>query len=79
MITYVAPVVALALGVVALGERPGPGAFVGLVLILAGSWLATRGARVERSRRPSDESRTSALKVWWFLPMDACRRPLRRP
>jgi drug/metabolite transporter (DMT)-like permease len=43
VITYVAPVVAVALGVAILGERPGPGAIVGLALILAGSWLATGG------------------------------------
>ena len=41
VITYVNPVVAVALGVVFLGERPGPGALVGLGLILTGSWLAT--------------------------------------
>jgi drug/metabolite transporter (DMT)-like permease len=44
IITYVAPVVALALGVAVLGERPGPGSVVGLVLIVAGSWLSTRRA-----------------------------------
>jgi drug/metabolite transporter (DMT)-like permease len=43
VITYVNPLVAVALGVIVLGERPGPASFVGLVLILAGSWLATRG------------------------------------
>jgi drug/metabolite transporter (DMT)-like permease len=43
VITYVAPVVALALGVAVLGESPGPGAVVGLLLILAGSWLSTDG------------------------------------
>ena len=43
VITYVAPVVALALGVTVLGERPGPGAVAGLLLILAGSWLSTDG------------------------------------
>jgi drug/metabolite transporter (DMT)-like permease len=43
VITYVAPVVALALGVVVLDERPGPGAIVGLLLILAGSWISTDG------------------------------------
>lgn len=41
VITYVAPVVALALGVVALDERLGVGAIVGFVLILAGSYFAT--------------------------------------
>ena len=43
MITYVAPVVAVALGVAVLGERPGVGAVAGLLLILAGSWLSTGG------------------------------------
>ena len=43
VITYVAPVVAIALGVAVLGERPGPGAVAGLLLILAGSWLSTDG------------------------------------
>jgi drug/metabolite transporter (DMT)-like permease len=45
VITYVAPVVALVLGILALDERPGAGALVGLALILAGSWLATGGVR----------------------------------
>ena len=43
VITYVAPVVALALGVAVLDERPGPGSIVGLLLILAGSWISTDG------------------------------------
>ena len=43
VITYVAPVVAVALGVAVLGERPGAGAVAGLLLILAGSWLSTDG------------------------------------
>jgi drug/metabolite transporter (DMT)-like permease len=41
VITYVNPVVAVALGMVFLGERRGPGTLVGLGLILAGSRLAT--------------------------------------
>ena len=36
VITYVAPVVAVALGVAVLGERPGAGAVAGLPLIIAG-------------------------------------------
>ncbi|MEP6954994.1 MAG: DMT family transporter [Solirubrobacteraceae bacterium] len=40
VITYVAPVVAVALGVAVLDERPGVGAVAGLLLILAGSWLS---------------------------------------
>jgi drug/metabolite transporter (DMT)-like permease len=43
VITYVAPVVAVALGVAVLDERPGAGAVAGLLLILAGSWLSTDG------------------------------------
>jgi drug/metabolite transporter (DMT)-like permease len=43
VITYVNPVVAVALGVTLLGERPGTGAVAGLLLILAGSWLSTDG------------------------------------
>jgi drug/metabolite transporter (DMT)-like permease len=61
VITYIAPVVAVTLGVTVLGERPGAGAVAGLLLILAGSWLSTDGrlppgltAIVTRWRHPSD-------------------------
>jgi len=43
VITYVNPVIALAVGLAVLGERPGAGAILGLILILSGSWMATRG------------------------------------
>jgi drug/metabolite transporter (DMT)-like permease len=43
IITYINPVIAVALGVVVLGESPGAGAIAGLLLILAGSWLSTDG------------------------------------
>ncbi|MFN2628896.1 MAG: DMT family transporter [Gaiellaceae bacterium] len=43
VITYVNPIVALALGVAVLGEDVTAGAVAGLLLILAGSWLATDG------------------------------------
>jgi drug/metabolite transporter (DMT)-like permease len=43
VITYINPVVAVALGIAILGERPGAGAVAGLLLILAGSWLSTDG------------------------------------
>ena len=43
VVTYINPVIAVALGVVILGERPGAGAIAGLLLILAGSWLSTDG------------------------------------
>jgi drug/metabolite transporter (DMT)-like permease len=43
IITYINPVVALALGVAILDESVTAGAVVGLLLILAGSWLSTDG------------------------------------
>ena len=43
VITYVNPVVAVALGVAVLGEPVTAGAVAGLLLILAGSWLSTGG------------------------------------
>jgi drug/metabolite transporter (DMT)-like permease len=70
VITYVAPVVAVALGVAVLGERPGAGAVAGLLLILAGSWLSTDGrlppglaAVVTRRRRPSARSDAPAAST----------------
>jgi len=62
VITYVNPVVAVALGVVILDERPGTGAVAGLLLILVGSWLSTDGRlppgllRLSR-RRSADQTR----------------------
>jgi drug/metabolite transporter (DMT)-like permease len=49
VITYVNPVIAVALGMLVLGERPGAGSALGLVLILVGSWLSTRPANVRRA------------------------------
>jgi len=43
IITYVNPIVALALGVAILDERVTAGVVAGLLLILAGSWLSTDG------------------------------------
>jgi drug/metabolite transporter (DMT)-like permease len=43
VITYVNPLVAVVLGVLVLDERLGAMSIVGLLLILAGSWLATGG------------------------------------
>ncbi len=43
IITYINPLVAVVLGVTLLGESPGSTALAGLLLILAGSWLSTRG------------------------------------
>lgn len=41
VITYLNPIVAVILGVSLLGEHLGAGAVLGLMLILAGSWLST--------------------------------------
>jgi drug/metabolite transporter (DMT)-like permease len=48
VITYVNPAVAVLLGVVVLGEHFGPGTAAGFVLILGGSFLATRPLRTKR-------------------------------
>ena len=67
VITYVNPVVAVTLGVVLLGERPGAGAVAGLLLILAGGWLATDGrlppglGRLFASRRRGAEMTNPAV------------------
>jgi drug/metabolite transporter (DMT)-like permease len=53
IITYINPVIALALGVAFLGESPGPGSLVGLALILVGSWLSTRTSTQIRRPRVS--------------------------
>ncbi|MBV8395318.1 MAG: DMT family transporter [Actinobacteria bacterium] len=45
VITYVNPAVAAVLGIAVLGERFTAGMAAGFVLVLAGSWLATRAAR----------------------------------
>lgn len=43
VITYINPIVAVALGVAILGEQLTAGAIAALLLILAGSWLSTDG------------------------------------
>jgi drug/metabolite transporter (DMT)-like permease len=48
VITYINPVVASLLGVLVLGEHLGIGGCIAFVLILLGSWLATRGAVTHR-------------------------------
>ncbi len=54
VVTYVNPVIAVALGVVFLGESPGAGVFAGLLLILAGSWLSTEGRLPPPLRRATE-------------------------
>jgi drug/metabolite transporter (DMT)-like permease len=61
VITYISPIVAVALGVAVLDERPGTGAIAGLLLILAGSWLSTDGRlppRLDRVLGRSVSTRT---------------------
>jgi drug/metabolite transporter (DMT)-like permease len=50
VVTYFNPLVAVALGLLVLDEHLGAASAVGLVLILAGSWLATGGAVPRRAR-----------------------------
>jgi drug/metabolite transporter (DMT)-like permease len=45
VVTYINPAVAVLLGVTLLGESLGAASIAGLVLILAGSWIATGGRR----------------------------------
>ena len=59
VITYINPVVALILGVVFLGESPGLGSIVGLILILSGSWFAT----VRRAQSPDAPPEPTAAEV----------------
>ena len=60
VITYVNPVVAVALGVTLLDESLGAASVAGLLLILAGSWLATRSARSRWKARISRGTRALA-------------------
>jgi drug/metabolite transporter (DMT)-like permease len=55
VITYINPVIALALGIVFLDEEPGAGTLVGLALILVGSWLATAGPRPAPQKSAASE------------------------
>jgi drug/metabolite transporter (DMT)-like permease len=75
VITYVNPIVALALGVAILGESVTAGAIAGLLLILAGSWLSTDGrlppglaalggrARERRGEPPPARARPQELRA----------------
>ena len=69
VITYINPVVAVTLGVTLLDESLGAAAIVGLLLILAGSWLATDGrlppglTRRLRPRGPERRTRPPAARV----------------
>ena len=52
VVTYVAPIVAVAAGVTVLGESVTAGMIAGMVLILGGSWVAT--GNTERPRQDSN-------------------------
>jgi drug/metabolite transporter (DMT)-like permease len=67
VITYVNPAVAIALGVAFLHERIGAGTAIGFVLVLAGSFLATR------RRRPPQHADRPIRYLWLCSPMT--RRP----
>jgi len=61
LVTYLAPVFAVAYGVILLDESFGPVTFAGLLLILAGSYLAA-GGRVAR-RREADAPTAADVSV----------------
>jgi drug/metabolite transporter (DMT)-like permease len=61
LVTYLAPVFAVAYGVILLDESFGPVTFAGLLLILAGSYLAA-GGRVAR-RREADAPAAADVSV----------------
>jgi drug/metabolite transporter (DMT)-like permease len=58
VITYINPIVATLLGMLVLHEHLGVGGAVAFVLILFGSWLATRGAPPHESERRRAEAAT---------------------
>jgi drug/metabolite transporter (DMT)-like permease len=60
VITYVNPAIAVLLGVTAAHETLTVGTMVGFVLILSGSFLATRAGRSRRSRRAGAPERAPA-------------------
>jgi drug/metabolite transporter (DMT)-like permease len=53
VITYVNPLVAVVLGVLLVDERVGAMSLVGLLAILGGSWLSTRGRRPGPGHEPA--------------------------
>ncbi len=85
VVTYINPLVALALGMAILGERPGVGAVIGFPLILAGSWLATRSQRSRRSlagmigqrgpEAPRKKARATLRPHWSATRVWAASRP----
>ena len=83
VITYLNPVVAVALGVTLLGERPDAGTVAGLLLVLAGSWLSTDGRlppglgrrlRASRPRRAAGDA-----PGWTRTSNPRLRRPVLYP
>lgn len=61
IVTYLNPVIAVALGVGFLDEGLGAGAIAGLLLILAGSWLATGGRPPGRRTQVAFDARADGL------------------
>lgn len=55
--TYGAPLVAMAIGMVWLGERPGPEAFIALALVIAGMLIANLGSGA--TDKPGDDNQAA--------------------
>jgi drug/metabolite transporter (DMT)-like permease len=51
LFTYVNPVVAIALGIIVLGEELTPGLLLGFPLVIVGCWLAATGGRLRNPRQ----------------------------
>jgi drug/metabolite transporter (DMT)-like permease len=82
LVTYVMPIVGIALGVTLLSERLEPAEVVGSVLVIGGLVLANSpiGPRRSRSRRPAPETPSHVLhETWYHLGHDASRRVPRVP
>ncbi len=65
LVTYASPVVAVALGIVLLDEELAPLAPLGLALILAGSWLASR-ARGATHTETAPTAPSGAAQAEWL-------------
>ena len=72
LVSYLAPGFAVAYGLVLLGEEITAATIVGLVMILAGSWLAAGGGfpRLRRLRDPAAQERRGPVAVVPELPAE---------
>jgi drug/metabolite transporter (DMT)-like permease len=60
LFTYVNPIVAIALGVLLVGEELSPGLVLGFPLVIVGCWLAATGGRLRARPRPGEPPAVAA-------------------